>query len=127
MNRKLKALALATSFTVLAPVSAIAEPHYLIAQIQIEDNKKYFEEYGPAALATLMNVDAKVLVATPTVANLEGEWDGNWTVVVEFPSEEHAMKNWYHNDQYGEAKLIRQSAATLNNLIIAPGFVPPAQ
>jgi uncharacterized protein (DUF1330 family) len=94
---------------------AMDTPVYMIAQIQIEDQDKFFNEYG------------KVLVATPTVNSLEGDWVGNWTVVIEFPSEEAALSDWYASESYASAIDIRMAATSAGNMVIAPGFVPPKQ
>lgn len=116
------------AFTLTATVGvAIAEPVYMIAQIEIEDQEKYFSEYGAAVFPIVMGTGAKVLVASPMVNELEGEWDGNWTVVIEFPSEAAALDDWYNSDAYKTVRELRFATTSLNNLVIAPGFVPPSQ
>lgn len=106
---------------------AMADPVYMIAQIQIEDQEKYFNEYGAAVFPIILGTGAKVLVATPAVDTLEGEWNGNWTVVIEFPSEEAAMNDWYNSDAYKDVRELRYATTSLGNMIIAPAFVPPSQ
>lgn len=117
------ALVLATSMATVA----MAAPVYMIAQIEIADHEKYFNEYGRAVFPIVMGTGAKVLVATPTVHKLEGEWKGNWTVVIEFPSGEAAMEDWYNSEAYKTVRQMRLATTTLNNLVIAPGFVPPSK
>ncbi|MFY0681304.1 MAG: DUF1330 domain-containing protein [Thalassovita sp.] len=124
MRKTLTALAFAA--TTIASAAA-ADPVYMIAQIQIEDQEKYFGEYGTAVFPIVMGTGAKVLVATPMVNALEGEWAGNWTVVIEFPSEEAAMDDWYNSEAYVDVRELRFATTSVNNLVIAPGFVPPAQ
>lgn len=106
---------------------AMAEPVYMIAQIQIEDHARFFEEYGAAAGPVVIGSGGRVLVASPTVDTLEGDWAGNWTVVIEFPSEEAALEDWYNDTTYQKAIGLRLASTSLNNLVVAPGFVPPAQ
>jgi uncharacterized protein (DUF1330 family) len=106
---------------------AMDTPVYMIAQIQIEDQDKFFNEYGPAAAPSVFGSGGKVLVATPTVNSLEGDWVGNWTVVIEFPSEEAALSDWYASESYASAIDIRMAATSAGNMVIAPGFVPPKQ
>ena len=127
MDSALKKIALAIATTAISAVSAFAEPVYMMAQIQIDDQEKYFNEYGTAVFPIVMGTGAKVLVATPTVNALEGEWAGNWTVVIEFPSEEAAMDDWYNSASYEEVRELRFATTSINNLVIAPGFVPPSQ
>lgn len=119
------ALILAASLTLTT--AALAAPVYMIAQIEIADHEKYFNEYGKAVFPIVMGTGAKVLVASPTVNKLEGEWNGNWTVVIEFPSEKAAMSGWYDSKAYKKVRKMRHATTTLNNLVIAPGFVPPGK
>ena len=121
----MKTLIAALALTLATP--AMAEPYYLIAQIAVDDFETYMATYGQAALPPIVAAQGKVLVGTPTVNLLEGEWDGNWTVVVEFPSQEAALDSWYNNPDYQAAIPMRLAVTSVNNLVLAPGFVAPAQ
>lgn len=127
MRTILKTMAIAATAAMTIASAAAADPVYMIAQIQIEDQEKYFNEYGAAVFPIVMGTGAKVLVAAPAVTTLEGVWDGNWTVVIEFPSEEAALDDWYNSDAYADVRELRLATTSINNLVIAPGFVPPAQ
>ena len=127
MRTIFKSIAIAATAAMTLATAAAADPVYMIAQIQIEDQEKYFSEYGTAVFPIVMGTGAKVLVAAPAVNTLEGEWNGNWTVVIEFPSEEAALDDWYNSDAYASVRELRFATTSLNNLVIAPGFVPPAQ
>ena len=123
----MKSLLLAAVSALALPMMAMADPVYMIAQIQIEDQERYFNEYGAGVFPILMETGAKVLVASPTVNSLEGEWAGNWTVVIEFPNEEAALDQWYNSDAYVEVRKIRLAATSFGHMVIAPAFVPPQQ
>ncbi len=127
MRTIFKFMAFAATAAMTIASAAAADPVYMIAQIQIEDQEKYFSEYGTAVSPIVMGTGAKVLVASPMVNTLEGEWDGNWTVVIEFPSEQAALDDWYNSDAYTAVRELRLATTSINNLVIAPGFVPPAQ
>jgi uncharacterized protein (DUF1330 family) len=119
---------MASAFAVAAlTTTALADPVYMIAQIQIEDQEKYFSEYGTAVFPIVMGTGAKVLVATPSVETLEGDWVGNWTVVIEFPSEDAALKECYNSEAYVEVRKLRMATTSVGNLVVAPAFVPPSQ
>lgn len=120
----MKSLLLAAVSALALPMMATADPVYMIAQIQIEDQETYFNEYGAGVFPILMETGAKVLVASPTANTLEGEWAGNWTVVIEFSNEEAALNQCYNSDAYVEVRKIRLAAG---NMVIAPAFVPPQQ
>lgn len=111
------------------PMSSMtmADPVYLIAQIEIEDHEKYFNEYGKGVFPIVMDTGAKVLVASPSVNKLEGEWKGNWTVVIEFPSEKAAIEEWYNSERYKSVSKLRLKTTSLNNLVIAPGYIQPTK
>lgn len=126
---KLKSLhaAISCGAIMLSSTFAFAEPVYMIAQIQVEDQEKFFQQYSPAAYISLSANEAKILVATPSVQTLEGEWAGNWTVVIEFPSPEKANV-WYQSDDYQKNAIpLRLDSTKFGNMVIAPAFNAPAQ
>lgn len=123
----MKSVFLAAVSALALPMVAMADPVYMIAQIQIEDQETYFNEYGAGVFPILAEAGAKVLVATPTVNSLEGEWAGNWTVVIEFTNEEAALVQWYNSDAYVEVRKIRLATTSFGNMVIAPAFIPPQQ
>lgn len=112
-------------FAGLATMST-AEPGYLIAQIDIADKEAFFGAYAAAAAPSLQDAGFKILVASPNAVAKEGSQNGNWTVVLEFPSPE-AASAWYESDGYQQAIPLRQSAANSSNMILVEGFVPPSQ
>jgi uncharacterized protein (DUF1330 family) len=77
--------------------------------------------YERASAKTLAGVRVLVADANPQV--LEGEWHGNRTVILEFPSVE-AAQAWYDSEGYREAKPLRLAAAR-SNAVILTGFQLP--
>uniref|UniRef100_A0A5Q5CJX4 DUF1330 domain-containing protein n=1 Tax=Mycobacterium sp. (strain JLS) TaxID=164757 RepID=A0A5Q5CJX4_MYCSJ len=73
-------------------------------------------EYGKLASQTMGT--AKVLAFGPAVENLEGQWHGNQTVLLEFESVD-AAKQWYYSDEYQAAAKLRQAAADCNGVIVS--------
>ncbi len=101
---------------------SFADSAYMIGQIQIDDHDAYFNKYGQAALRSFEGTDVKILVSTPTVTQLEGSWKGNWTVVLEFPSEAAALK-WYQSENYQKnARPLRLQTSSFSNLVFAKKF-----
>lgn len=104
----------------------MAQPGYLIAQLDVPDLDVYFEKYATPTIAQLEAAGAEILVATPNASTLEGEWSGNWTVVIRFPSLE-AARNWYESDEYDPLKRIRtQEVTSGGNVALAEAFNPAA-
>ena len=129
-NREMD-LAMKTTYAIVAltiaglfgpTITAYAEPVYLIAKIQIEDQKDYFESYGQNVGPLLKKTGARVLVASPTHQNLEGEWQANWTVVLEFASEKHAKDFYFSDDYQNRIRPMRLRSTSRNDLILAPAF-----
>lgn len=120
----MKSLILGTISALTLPLMAMAEPAYFIAQIQVDDWDAFMSEYGPRAMGTLMEHNIKVLVGGPGATTLEGEWAGNHTVVIEFESRE-AIEDWYNSPEYAAARPFRFDTTSLNNIVIADGFVMP--
>jgi len=81
------------------------------------------ETYARAAGASLAASGAAILAVDDTPQQLEGEWHGDRTVVLEFESVE-AARAWYESAEYEKAKPLRQAAAD-SNMVIVAGFEPP--
>jgi len=96
---------------------------YVIVTEAIKDPAG-MEAYARAAGATLAEHGAKILVVHDGAQQLEGEWHGDRTVVLEFESVE-AARAWYESAEYEKAKPLRQAAAD-SNVVIVAGFEPPA-
>jgi hypothetical protein len=71
--------------------------HFVVAMLDVDEKKKLRE-----------------------VEVLEGTWTATRTVVVEFPSMDHA-KRWYESPKYKSIVQHRFKAAT-SNIVLAEGF-----
>lgn len=118
----------AATFTAPALAQDTDQPAYLVAALQVTDLNAYFADYGGPVFPMLAEAGAEVLVGTPTVDTLEGDYGATWTAIVRFPSMK-ALDAWYHSAEY---QAIAPARRDLSNpmtsvLIAAPGFVPPGQ
>lgn len=107
-----------------AVAQAAEGPAYLVAQVAITDQKRYFEAYGARVAPLLERAGAEIVAATPDRQQLEGDWVGNWTVIIKFPSKDKALE-WYRSDAYQTVRLLRLQSTNENNLVLLPSFVPP--
>ena len=97
---------------------------YVIAQIQVKDLQKYLVEYGLPTFKIFKRFEGEVLAATPAAETLEGEWFGNWTVIVRYPNAERA-KEFHECPEYAELKRARiEWLSDGGNLAIVPAFDP---
>ena len=83
---------------------------YVIALVTIRDPDRY-KEYASQTQASLDPFGVRFIVRGGPSERLEGEWDAQRTVVIEFPSVEQA-KAWYASDDYRRIAPIRQGAST---------------
>ena len=93
-------------------------PAYLIVDLTVTDPAG-FEEYRRQVTATLERHGARYLVRGGAHQRLEGDWQPNRVVVIEFPSREAAQR-WYDSEEYRGPKAVRQRTA-VTNLILVDG------
>ncbi len=89
---------------------------YIIGEIKVTDPARY-EDYKKLTQATLEPYDGKFVVRGGKCEVIEGEWDVNRIVVIEFPSVEKA-KAWQSGDVYAPARAIRQSASVGKFIVV---------
>lgn len=94
---------------------------YVITNLDITDEEK-FKEYQQATRVTLEPYQARPLIVSQNVEIKEGEWSKGLTVVLEFPSMNHAQ-DWYHSDEYQKVIPLRLASSRDGRLIITEGFV----
>ena len=95
-------------------------PGYVIAIVGVEDPETFANEYAAHVPATIKAAGGKVIVSAKEVEMLEGERDGNLTVVIEFPSVE-AARDWYESEAYQATIPARHKAASLNRFMLVHG------
>ena len=89
---------------------------YVIVEVSITD-KIIYEKYKKLTPAAIAAFGGKFIVRGGRTETLEGDWQPERMVVVEFPSVDKA-KEWWSSDQYSKAKAIRQQSAHTKMLIV---------
>ena len=89
---------------------------YVIVDVEITDTQEY-EEYKKLTPAAVAAYDGKFIVRGGTTQTLEGDWQPERIVVLEFPSVDRANE-WWHSQLYTEAKVIRQRSANTKMIIV---------
>ena len=89
---------------------------YIVLNIDVTDPGRY-PEYVKAAGATVEQFGGKYIVRGGRAQALERAVTPKRVVILEFPSYERA-KAWWDSAEYREPKLIRQSAARSDTLIV---------
>lgn len=82
---------------------------YFIVDVRVEDPTAY-AEYRKLVNPTLELYGGKFLARGGETETIEGDWQPQRLVILEFESTEH-FKRWYNSPEYSEAKDIRFKAA----------------
>ncbi|HYG02323.1 MAG TPA: DUF1330 domain-containing protein [Chryseosolibacter sp.] len=96
-------------------------PAYVIVEVTIHDPKEY-EEYKKLTPGSLPAFEGKFIVRGAQTESLEGDWNPQRIVIVEFPDVAKA-KAWWSSELYSKAKVIRQRAAH-TKMIVVEGVIP---
>jgi uncharacterized protein (DUF1330 family) len=128
LKSTLAAAALAAGLAFPALAQDAEGPVYLLASLQVADLEAYLNDYGFPVMPMLLGAGGEVLVATPQVAVLEGDYTSNWSVVVRFPSQA-AADGWYTSPEYQAMIPVRQGLTDTDasTMVFAPQFVMPQQ
>jgi uncharacterized protein (DUF1330 family) len=89
---------------------------YVIVEVSITDINQY-EEYKKLTPATISAYEGRFIIRGGKTEPLEGDWHPDRIVVVEFPSPEKA-RQWWHSDEYSQAKATRREAAHTKMFIV---------
>jgi uncharacterized protein (DUF1330 family) len=93
---------------------------YVLSQLTVNDYKK-FKECIRHVPETLAKYGGELVVASQNIEVMEGNWDKQMFIVLEFPSMEKA-KNWYESDEYSPYKAVRQEATNSSMVFIDDVF-----
>ena len=91
---------------------------YLISDITVRD-RTTFEVYRIRAAGAIRTYGGRYLARLGEVQVLEGSWNPNMIVIVEFPNCEQAGA-WYRSPEYAFALEVRDTALS-RNLILVDG------
>lgn len=91
-------------------------PAYVLVEVDINDPKEY-EAYKKLTPSTVDAYGGKFIIRGNPVQVMEGEWNHDRLVMLEF-SDKKTAEEWYYSKEYQEAKAIRQKASTANFFII---------
>jgi uncharacterized protein (DUF1330 family) len=99
-------------------------PAYVIATVNVKDPVRY-ADYRKMVLPTITAHGGRFLARGGRTDTLEGEWQPNRLVIVEFPSVERA-KAWWNSPEYAPAKALRQ-ATSEGSLVVIEGVEGPVE
>ena len=91
-------------------------PAYVIVEIDIHDPELY-EEYKKLTPESISDFGGKFVIRGNPVKVLEGEWNHDRFVMLEFKDKVTA-ENWYYSEKYTKARKIRLNASKANFFVI---------
>ena len=91
-------------------------PAYVIVDVTTY-NREEMEEYRRQTPATISAFDGKFIVRGGQTTILEGEWNPERIVVLEFPTADKA-REWWNSDLYANPKLLRQGAGITKMILV---------
>ena len=89
---------------------------YVVIEIVVKDPEGY-EEYKVLAPPAIDAYGGKYIARGGRAENLEGSWQPNRIVILEFESVEKA-KQWLDSEEYQEAKALRHKYASSNAIVV---------
>ena len=89
---------------------------YVIVEIVVK-NPEGYKEYKKLAPLPIAAYGGKYIARGGMAENLEGDWQPNRIVILEFESIEKA-KQWLDSEEYREAKGLRHKHATSKMIVV---------
>jgi uncharacterized protein (DUF1330 family) len=89
---------------------------YAIVGVSIHDHERY-ADYRSGTEASLEPYGGRFIVRGGATECVEGSWDAERTVVIEFPSIDQA-RAWYNSDAYQQLAAIRREASTADFVLV---------
>ena len=94
-------------------------PAYTIVDVNV-NNEDAYTQYKELTPATIAAYDGKFVVRGGKAEIIEGNWNPQRLVILEFPTAERA-KEWWNSPEYAPLKKIRHENAE-SNMLLAEGF-----
>jgi uncharacterized protein (DUF1330 family) len=92
---------------------------YAVVLLDVTDHRQY-AEYAKRATEIEARYGGRALVAGEAVEVVDGDWPAQRTVVLEFPSIEHA-RAWYSDPDYRDLIPLRRDS-TNSQVLLIEGF-----
>ena len=101
----------------------VAKPAYIMVQMKVDSLEELNQRYAQFAIPILHKHGGQMIAGTPAPNVKEGDWDGNWAAVLQFPSME-AAEGWYNSAEYQPYKAIRMTElqSEPGRVVIIPGM-----
>lgn len=104
--------------------AATEVPGYLIAKLTVRDAGDYMRRYAMPVLEQMKAHGGEVIANSRHPEIYEGQWEGNWTVIMRFPSVTQA-RDYLYSGGYAPLRDLRRAELTSDStVVIVEGFDP---
>lgn len=90
---------------------------YFVVDIQEITDQQLYTEYRQGVGATLEQYGGKFLVRGGAYETIEGDWQSQRLVILEFADVEH-FKRWYNSPEYSQLLPMRHKASTARAVVV---------
>ena len=99
------------------------KPAFIMVQMKAKSLEELNKRYAQFAIPLLHKYGGQMIAGTPAPNIKEGEWNGNWAAVLQFPSMD-AAEGWYNSDEYQPYKNLRinELQSEEGRVVIIPGM-----
>lgn len=111
----------ASAETILVDQNARITHAFVLLQAQMVDPATFFQRYAVPAEVEVARYGGQALLGTPARQVIEGRWDGNWTLVLRFPSLK-AIDAWYRSQGYQAVLPWRHQATAWGQMVAMEGL-----
>ncbi len=94
---------------------------YVVVEVDVKDPERY-ADYRTMVPASLAAYGGKYLIRGGQVENLEGDWEPQRFVMIQFESVAQA-KRWWDSEEYRQARNLRQATSD-TRMIVVEGYSP---
>lgn len=100
-----------------------SKPAYIMVQMKVESLEELNQRYAQFAIPILHKHGGQMIAGTPAPNIKEGDWNGNWAAVLQFPNME-AAEAWYNSEEYKPFKNLRinELQSEAGRVVIIPGM-----
>lgn len=101
----------------------VTKPAYIMVQMKVLSLDELMQRYAQFAIPILQKYGGQMIAGTPAPNIKEGDWNGNWAAVLQFPNME-AAEGWYNSDEYQPYKNLRinELQSEAGRVVIIPGM-----
>ena len=114
-------LATAVSAGTLIDQNARTTHAFVLLQADIKDLPTFFQRYAVPAEVEVMRYGGQALFGSQARDVIEGDWPGNWTLVLRFPSL-RAVHDWYGSAGYQAVLPYRHQATAWGRMVAIEGL-----